>query len=339
MKMERFFLWCAGSDQEVLRHCTRSEKIKHIGFGSLVIIPAILAFISMSFALSTIAILQDLLWLQIMGGLIWAAIIFSFDRFIVSTHRKRKHHKAELHNPAFYLRLSFAFILGIIISHPLVMMYFNGSIEDQLIENERQYKIQLAESFDQQLAVQRSQIAFWDSLVIDKEASRNQQALMVSQEIDGAVMNNQKLQLTTGLRGKGPAAEEKIKHLHQLQSDLDDLKTEAKRKQTALLKDIEDIKAQKSLALLQYKPSKDYLKRELALQQLKEEYPLVALTQWFLIALFVLVDILPFIFKTFAPYGMYDKILSDDYESLKDLDTTKRKAYNQHIYNKLSEIS
>ena len=137
MKLSRFFLWCAGSDEQILKHCSNAERIKHIGFGSLVVIPSILAFISMSFALSTVEIIADYLWIQILGGLIWSAIIFSFDRFIVSTHRKRKSHKSELNNPAFYLRLSFAFLLGIIISHPLVLMYFDGSIKDQLIENER----------------------------------------------------------------------------------------------------------------------------------------------------------------------------------------------------------
>lgn len=339
MKLSQFFLWCAGSDQQILNHCSKSEKIKHIGFGSLVVIPAILAFISMSFALSTVELIEEKRWLQILGGLIWAAIIFSFDRFIVSTHRKKKGNREELNNPAFYLRLSFAFILGIIISHPLVLMYFNGSIEDQLAENERTYKETLAESYDLKTDLKTERIAYWDSLILEKEAARNTQALVVAQEIDGEVLVNKGQNLTTGLKGKGPAAEEKIRHLSQLQSDLDQLKHEASSKQALLLKEIDLIKAEKETALLNYQPSKDYLKRELALQQLKDEYALVALTQWLLISLFVLVDILPFIFKTFAPYGMYDKILADDFEALETLDVSKRKTYNQHIYNKLSEIS
>lgn len=339
MKISRFFLWCAGSDDKILNHCSKSEKIKHIGFGSLVIIPAILAFISMGFALSTVEIIANKLWLQIIGGLIWAAIIFSFDRFIVSTHRKKKQHKTELNNPAFYLRLSFALILGIIISHPLVMMYFNGSIEDQLLENEKNYKDMLSEQFDAKAKIKQSKIAYWDSLVLKKESVRDEQALIVAQEIDGEVLNKKGQNLTTGLSGKGPAAEEKIKHLNQLQSDLDLFKNEVNEKKALLQKEIESIESEKAIAILNYKPSKDYLKKELALQQLKDNYPLITLTQWFLIGLFVLVDILPFIFKTFAPYGMYDKILADDLESLEHLDTSKRKAFNQDIYNKLSEIS
>lgn len=339
MKLSRFFLWCAGSDQEVLEHCTRAERIKHIGFGSLVIIPSVLAFISMSFALSTVEIISNHLSIQIIGGLIWAAIIFSFDRFIVSTHRKKKNNREELNNPAFYLRLSFAFILGIIISHPLVLIYFDGSIDDQLIANEQIYKAEIAQDYDLKISANNIKIFYWDSLLLEKESARNQQALVVSQEIDGEILSQKGQNLTTGLRGKGPAAEEKIKHLKQLQDDLDQLKLKASEKQTQLTKEIEDLRDKKAFALANYQPSKDYLKRELALQQLKAANPLVAVTQWFLITLFVLVDILPFIFKTFAPYGMYDKLLSDDAEFLDELDTSKRKAYNQNIYNKLSEIS
>jgi Domain of unknown function (DUF4407) len=46
-----FFIWCAGSDKTLLSQCTTSERTKHIGFGSLVLIPAILGFISMTYAL------------------------------------------------------------------------------------------------------------------------------------------------------------------------------------------------------------------------------------------------------------------------------------------------
>ena len=103
-----FFIWCAGSDKTTLKHCPRSERIKHIGFGTLVLVPAILAFVSMTYALSTVGLVQQKLWLAYLGGVIWAAIIFSFDRYIVSTHRRKLSNKDELKSPSFYLRFVFA---------------------------------------------------------------------------------------------------------------------------------------------------------------------------------------------------------------------------------------
>ncbi len=339
MKISNFFLWCAGSDTDILNHCSKAERNKHIGFGTLVLVPAILAFISMSFALSTIEEVKDWNWLHFVGGFIWALIIFSFDRFIVSTHRRKTSNRKELENPAFYLRFGFAFILGIIISHPLVLMYFNGSISDQLAENDKNERLRIENHYNLNIQKQNQKIAYWDSIVFERERARNQQALIVAQEIDGEVLNNAGKNLTTGLKGKGPSAEEKIKQLQLLQKELDELKAETKTKQAQLQQNIATLEKEKIEKISAYFSAKDYLKREMALAQLKEKYPIVSITQWFLISLFILVDILPFIFKTFAPFGLYDKILNDDLDLIKDLSPEKRAIYLQETYDNLSKIS
>ena len=140
MKIGDFFIWCAGSDTDLLSLCSQKERNKHIGYGTLVLVPAILALVSMSFALSTVEGIKALPILYFLGGLIWSLIIFSFDRFIVSTHIRKMDDRSELKSPAFFLRLGFALILGIVISHPLVMLYFDGSVQDQIAENTALHK-------------------------------------------------------------------------------------------------------------------------------------------------------------------------------------------------------
>ncbi|MBL4706895.1 MAG: DUF4407 domain-containing protein [Flavobacteriales bacterium] len=184
MKISNFFIWCAGSDTDLLSHCSQKERNKHIGFGSLVLIPAVLAFVSMSYALSTIQGLGNSPFIYYLGGLVWALIIFSFDRFIVSTHRRKKDNKSELKSPAFFLRLGFALILGIVISHPLVMLYFDGSIQDQIAENVVKQREVIQKKYDLRINKSEHQISYLDSLEQQKEQERNAQELVVTKEID-----------------------------------------------------------------------------------------------------------------------------------------------------------
>ena len=338
MKLSNFFIWCAGSDTEILKHCPQSERNKHIGFGTLVLVPAILAFVSMSFALSTIQGLEDQPILYFAGGFIWSLIIFSFDRFIVSTHRRKMKNRNELKSPAFFLRFGFALILGVVISHPLVMLYFDGSIKDQIAENIVQQKELIQNKYDSRIETVQQQINYLDSMELEKERERDAQEKIVAKEIDGEVFKNVKGEIvTTGLYGKGPSAENKIKYLEKLQGELELIRKENKSKKLKLDEELLTLKTKQDSSVQAYTVSTDYLKREMALEQLKEENSIVVLTQYLLIFLFVLVDILPFIFKTFAPFGLYDKVLFDDAQIVKSLDDDARKKYMQEIYDRISE--
>ncbi len=337
--MRNFFIWCAGSDQDILAHCTKAERNKHIGYGTLVLVPAILALVSMSFALSTIKEISDQPIFYLLGGLVWSLIIFSFDRFVVSTHRRKMSNREELNQPSFYLRFAFAFILGIVISHPLVMLYFDGSVQDQLARNTETEKERIGLEYDQKIMALSEQTAILDSSIWAKEAARNEQAQVVALEIDGEIMKAKKgNQLTTGLRGKGPSAERKIKQLDQLQKELDDEKAYQAKLRVEYQAQSDQLRESKEKALAAFSLSKDYLQREMALEQLKEEHSIVGLTQFLLISLFILVDILPVIFKTFAPFGMYDRILMDDGMAFRELDHASRIAYVQKAYEGVSEL-
>jgi hypothetical protein len=336
--LERFFLFCAGSDTDLLKRCRRAEQIKHMGFGSLVLVPAILALVSMSYALSTLEGLQDKLWLAILGGFVWSLIIFAFDRFIVSTHRRKTSDAAELNRPAFYLRFAFALILGIVISHPLVMMYFNGSVADQMEENLKTEQAAIAQQYDGEIQNLENRAFSMDSLYLEKQAERNRQADIVAKEIDGEVIRNANGELeTTGLRGKGPSAENKIAQLARLENELQALKLEQLGEKRALALAKEELTTRKDSSMAAFSLSTDYLHQEMALEQLKATNPIVRITQWFIIILFVLVDLLPFIFKTFSTYGLYDKVLGDEEVSLQGLDIKDRSVFWQEKIDGLSE--
>lgn len=308
-----------------------------MGFGTLVLIPAILALVSMTYALSTVGQLAEQLWLAWLGGIAWALIIFSFDRYIVSTHRRKLENKGELKSPAFYLRFFFALILGIVISHPIVLLYFNGSITDTIKQNKVEHQKTIQAEYDARIHSIENQIASIESNFSAKEKARDLQADLVAREIDGEVLKNAKGEIvTTGIYGKGPSAENKIKHLAQLEKELQTLRVNDSLRKNELYAEINQLQDDADSSISAYNISFDYLRRELALEQLKDEHAIVGITQWLLMLLFVLVDILPVTFKTFSPFGMYDKILLKDSKIVRNLDSSQRAEVLQKAYHKLN---
>ncbi len=323
-----FFIWCAGSDKDVLAKCDKSIRIKHIGVGTLVLIPAVLGFISMSYALSTIDKISGSPLFYITGGLIWGIIVFAFDRFIVSTHRKQQRNVDEFKNITFYLRLCFAVILGVVVSHPFVLLYFDGSIAEKIISDrdnlvkveERNYQ----QSFDT-LNVRLN------DLVQTKRC--NEQLLTAEQ-------SGNKLILPCGSSSGIPNINGNFPRTKEIKKIIDDIDIEivnersrinARNNELALLKNTSQQNIVKNTSF-------DYLKREVTLQKLKKENKIIGLTELFLMLAFMLVDILPLIFKTFSPFSMYDKIVVHDNNLLSELDITSRKEKLQNVYDDINRV-
>ena len=101
--------------------------------------------------------------------------------------------------------------------------------------------------------------------------------------------------------------------------------------------ELTQLKNQQDSTISAYSTSTNYLRREMALEQLKEKHSIVRVTQYILILLFILVDILPFTFKTFSPFGMYDRILLDDALLVQELDNESRREYLEKLYKQISE--
>jgi hypothetical protein len=323
-----FFIWCAGADKTVLAKCDDAARLKHIGLGTLVLIPAVLGFISMSYALSTIDKLSSSPFYYITGGLVWVFIVFVFDRFIVSTHRKQERNVDEFKNITFYLRLCLAVILGIIVSHPFVLLYFDGSIAEKIIANrdnlvkveERNYQ----QSFDT-LNVRLN------DLVQTKRC--NEQLLTAEQSGNKLILPCGSSSGIPNINGHFP----RTKEIKKIIEDVDgEVLTERNRinlrnNELAALKNISQQNKVKNSSF-------DYLKREIALQEIKKENKIIAITELFLMLAFMLVDILPLIFKAFSPFSMYDKIMVHDSTFLKELDTTSRKMKLQNTYDDINGL-
>ena len=139
----RFFWWCAGADKRILTFSSYSDHVKYVGLGGIVLATGILATISMFFAINYI--FEDVR-IAIPVGLLWGAIIFNLDRFIVSSTGKGDYSDdmtgKEWKNAA--PRLLMAIILGLTISAPLEVYIFQKEIDKQFYKmNEKEQKVEI----------------------------------------------------------------------------------------------------------------------------------------------------------------------------------------------------
>jgi hypothetical protein len=126
----RFLWWCAGADAQILQYSSYSDYVKYVGIGGIVLGTGILASLSMFFAINYIF---ENVAIAIPVGLLWGAIIFNLDRFIVSSTGKGDGVDSiswkELGNAT--PRLLMAIILGFTISAPLEVYIFQKEIDKQ----------------------------------------------------------------------------------------------------------------------------------------------------------------------------------------------------------------
>lgn len=304
-RSSRFLLWCAGSDVELLE--TPAERIKHTGLGTLVLIPALLASFAMTYAISTLTSSQ---WVPVLVGLAWALIVFCFDRYVVSTFRKSSSLWTDLASPIFLTRLLLAGFIGLIVAHPLVLLFFEDSI-DQRLQVERAASLESVEAsfgprFDR---IEASRAALRQE-ILEKEQVRLEAQSILMEEIGGIESGR-----TTGRVGRGPAAEAQEQLRDMANQDLIALRGELRAQDEALERELENLFAQRQQER-GIPQARDYIARGRALEALRAESLELTRVHAFLILFFVFVDTLPVLFKALTPSGPYDQRLKLREETL-----------------------
>ena len=154
----RFLWWCAGADKDILKYSSYADHVKYVGIGGIVLATGILASLSMFFAINYIF---ENVSIAISVGLLWGAIIFNLDRFIVSSTGKGDGEDTisgpELKNAS--PRIAMAILLGFTISAPLEVYIFQKEIDKQFYlqdqDEQRKEKKKIEESYNNQTDVIR----------------------------------------------------------------------------------------------------------------------------------------------------------------------------------------
>lgn len=128
------FLWtCSGANKAVLRQCP-SDYAKYAGIGGTILFTALMAAFSGAYALNFVF---KNVYLAMVFGLFWGALIFNLDRFIVNTmYSDGKHTISWGEIKSGLPRIIMAIFLGIVISTPLELKIFEDKIK-MTVEEEK----------------------------------------------------------------------------------------------------------------------------------------------------------------------------------------------------------
>jgi hypothetical protein len=158
--VKRFFFACAGSYMKILEACP-SEHTKYVGIGATIFLTACMAVISGSFAIYSL--IQNRI-IAFFFGLLWGAMIFNLDRYIVSSIRKegKAWHELGLALP----RLILAVLISIVITKPIEVELFGNQINSEMFHYTTQLEKEAEAQLDDRLGLDsiRIQLHIIDSV-------------------------------------------------------------------------------------------------------------------------------------------------------------------------------
>lgn len=333
--INEFLCRIAGSDLRILAECPH-EISRHARIGAIIISTALLAFVSMFFAIQTVS--QSTL-IGLVAGLIWGVVIFVLDSYIVTSYKKndKKWKEFKVAIP----RLFLALVLGCSISIPLELKVFENEISEKIkiieIEEEIAQKQQANNSYNKDIQpfVSEKTILQNDIDKLKKElqplvdkVNRLEQEL--ADEIGGVGR--------TGRLSYGPVAKQLDNQLIQAKTDRTNKENEITPKIASSNKRIQQLDS-----LIATTPIKPTLNVNLfgisaqleGLKRLTSTNNYVLIAYWVFFLLVLGIETAPIFVKFFTPKGSYDEILEMN-EYVTFMEQQKRKSDLHEMIN--SEI-
>jgi len=149
--LNRALYYSAGVDVQLLKHCPSYDRVKLQGIGGTVMATAALAFISGSYAFYTVfgpnavdgpdELSFGWMMVAVFFGLVWSAVIYNLDRFIVSTtgHGDGTDSVTLGEIGRALPRMLMAVLIGIVLSKPLEIRIMKTEIDAELKNRQQKY--------------------------------------------------------------------------------------------------------------------------------------------------------------------------------------------------------
>lgn len=283
------FYWLAKTDINLIDGCTNIAKKNQISLGIMVMLTALMAFLSSSFFMFTFF---NNLIVSILIALLYSFIILMIDREIVGTSTKS----------SAIIRFFLALVIGLLVSIPLEMKIFEGSI---LTELDKRNKIENKDAFQRVKKAQDNYEIRKNTIVED---IRKQRAIIseYSNNMESEAVGRIKIG-RTGIAGIGPAyneskraKEEAELSLIQLKKELDNLDLDNKKDQ----ENVNTIFEKEKINL-----SDDFLSRYEALERVKDESWSCMSIAWLIRILFILIEVTPALTKILKKDDEYNYAL------------------------------
>jgi hypothetical protein len=300
--IKTFFWLCSGATISILKRCP-TEQSKYAGIGATIFFTGLLAGLSSGYALYSIF---DSIGYAILFGTIWGLMIFNLDRLIVLSMRKldQKHSEFIQAIP----RLILAILIALVISKPLEIKIFEKEIatEVQTLEHEilREQESSISLRYNFTLDSLRNETARLTSEVETKQIKRDELFKMAQEEADGTG--------GTKKRNAGPIYRIKLADAERVQGELEALQSRNNNLMASIEASIKSFQTDLNDNRQKLEePNMQGLSFKLtALNRLGNKYQTIWLANWFIILLFITIEIAPILTKLISPIGPYDHLLA-----------------------------
>ena len=299
--LKEFFWFCSGASPELLNRCP-TENSKYTGIGATVLFTGIFAALSGGYALYTVF---DNWVPAVIFGIIWGAMIFNLDRYIVSSMKKEGNIWKEIRTAI--PRLILATLLAFVISKPLELKMFEDEINGELVLMEQAlFKKQedtIKARFAPSIALLNQEISGLKDEVKDKEEIRDELRIIAQQEADGTGGSMR--------RNLGPIYRVKKTDADRADAELLALKAQNDSLVASKQRDIEYLQMAYSqeIANLERERYDGLAARLHALGNLTEKSRPIYLANIFIILLFIAIETAPVFVKLIGSKGPYDDLL------------------------------
>jgi hypothetical protein len=299
--LKEFFWFCSGASPELLKRCP-TENSKYVGIGATILFTGIFASLAGGYALYTVF---DH-WVPAMFfGLIWGAMIFNLDRYIVSSMKKEGNFWKEFRTAV--PRILLAILLAFVISKPLELKMFEKEINGELVLMEQAlFKKQedtIRARFQHGIDLLNLEINQLKAEVTEKERTRDELRTIAQQEADGSGGSMR--------RNLGPIYRVKKQDADRVEQELTSLKSMNDSLVSGKQQNIEQLHAAFNLELngLEREKYGGLAARIDALGNLTNKSEPIYWTNIFMILLFIAIETAPVFVKLIGSKGPYDDLL------------------------------
>ncbi|HPW67077.1 MAG TPA: DUF4407 domain-containing protein [Salinivirgaceae bacterium] len=301
--ISRFFAWCSGARLYLLKHCPTEINV-YLGIGIIVFFTGVLAAISGGYA---IWMIFETTWAAIAFGAFWGSIIFFLDWYLVASLRKEKMLWKEL--VMAFPRLILSILIAIVVSKPIEMRLFEREIESRMALSQLEQRQQADSVLKTQFSEIENLVNANSSLQgkIDELTQRRDQLFsMYIAEAEGTG--------GTGIVGKGSVFREKKAEYEKAESELKDARLrffpqiEQNNERIKFLQRERDQLLTTNQMIITR--TKGFLSRFRSMSLLQAEDQKVAVVSYFILLLFILIEISPIFVKLISNRGPYDDLLA-----------------------------
>ena len=328
-KTTRFLWWCAGADEYFLQQSPKQDRVKYAGIGGIVLATGLLAAVSGGFAFYTIFKTKGdanddagMSWLLAIGialfMVVWGAIIFNLDRFIISSTGKGDGTDSISWKEFGQAipRIIIALILGFAISAPLEIKILESEINSELSKYQEKYTTELNTNTDKlfkqkQAALEKDKAEYEGKLNIYESELKG-----FDVEIDKLVAIQQAEMQDKRAYGFGPVAK-------KMQADIDNKRAEKDKFIKLKAAEVGSWRKQLDFSNEKINELSDDLRSSYKdnertahgydglLKRIQISHEIGGIIPWVILAVFLCIEMGPIFFKMMMTKGAYDYMVEN----------------------------